>query len=101
MIKVYAGLALWYAALSLVTFGLYWWDKRAAMHGHWRVSERTLHMLALLGGWPGAWLGQHWLRHKSRKRSFLWVFWLAVAANLGGVSWLIAVSYGLAARIAG
>lgn len=82
MIKVYLGLALWYLLLSLITLGVYWWDKRAAIHGNWRVPERTLHMLALLGGWPGAWLGQYWLRHKTRKASFRVMFWLTVLVNL-------------------
>ncbi|OXY81408.1 DUF1294 domain-containing protein [Oceanimonas doudoroffii] len=82
MIRVYAGLALWYLVLSLVTFGVYWWDKRAARLGQWRVRERTLHGLALLGGWPGAWLARHLLRHKSRKPSFQAVFWFTVLANL-------------------
>ncbi|GAA3551643.1 DUF1294 domain-containing protein [Zobellella aerophila] len=82
MIRVYVGLALWYLVLSLITFGVYWWDKRAAIHGRWRVRERSLHLLAALGGWPGGWLARHLLRHKSRKPSFRLVFWLTVLANL-------------------
>lgn len=46
------GLAL-YAAASVVTYATYAWDKRAAIKKRRRVSEKTLHWLALLGGWPG------------------------------------------------
>jgi uncharacterized membrane protein YsdA (DUF1294 family) len=71
----------WYAAFSVVTLGAYWRDKMAAMSGRWRTRESTLHILALLGGWPGAWLGQRLAHHKSRKIFFQLLFWLTVAVN--------------------
>ena len=43
-----------YALVSIVTFVVYGFDKRRAVHGGRRVPERTLHGLELLGGWPGA-----------------------------------------------
>jgi uncharacterized membrane protein YsdA (DUF1294 family) len=36
--------------------------------------------LELLGGWPGAFLAQRWLRHKCSKGSYQAVFWLIVLA---------------------
>ncbi|WP_255353037.1 DUF1294 domain-containing protein, partial [Arsukibacterium sp. MJ3] len=33
-----------------------------------------MQLLALFGGWPGALLAQQYLRHKSNKKPFLWVF---------------------------
>lgn len=75
---------LWgvYVAMSFATFIVYALDKRAARLGQWRVKESTLHVLALLCGWPGALLAQHLLRHKSAKPSFRRVFWLSVALNI-------------------
>lgn len=79
--------------LSLVTFVVYAWDKSAAENQRWRTKESTLHLLALLGGWPGAALAQKMLRHKSKKTAFQAVFWLTVFLNmaaLGGLLWGLA-----------
>ncbi len=48
----------------------------------WRIPESTLLLAGLLGGWPGALLAQHLLRHKSSKPSFLAEFWATVALNV-------------------
>lgn len=73
-----------YALLSLMTFFAYWKDKAAAQAGRWRTPESTLHVLALMGGWPGAVLAQQWLRHKSSKAAFRAVFWATVVLNVAG-----------------
>ena len=71
-----------YAVMSIVTFFAYAFDKAAAVRKTWRTSERALHALGFLCGWPGALLAQQALRHKTSKPSFRVVFWLTVAANL-------------------
>lgn len=71
-----------YLAMSVITFFYYYCDKSAAQKGTWRTSEKTLHLLALFGGWPGALVAQQTLRHKSKKRSFRTVFWVTVALNI-------------------
>ena len=78
-------LVLIYGLMSLITYGVYALDKNAARRGRTRVPERTLHLLALCGGWPGALFAQQRLRHKTRKTTFLIVFWLSVLLNLGGL----------------
>ena len=77
-----------YVALSLITFLVYAIDKSRARRGRWRISEGTLHLLALAGGWPGALIAQQTLRHKSKKASFRIVFWATVLLNCGGLIWL-------------
>ena len=77
-----------YAVMSLLTFFAYWKDKAAAQAGRWRTPESTLHVLALMGGWPGALLAQQWLRHKSSKRAFRTVLGLMVLVNVGVFVWL-------------
>ena len=71
-----------YMAMSLATFIVYFGDKRAACLGRARVSETTLHGLALACGWPGALLARQLLRHKSSKRHFRRIFGLTVALNI-------------------
>lgn len=75
--------------LSLVTIVVYGWDKSCAKRGARRVPEATLHLLALLGGWPGAALAQSLFRHKSQKTSFRIVFYLTVALHLAAVAALL------------
>lgn len=68
----------WIAAWSVTTFIAYAIDKAAAKAGQddrgrsrrTRVRESTLHLLALLGGFLGGWLGRHGLRHKTKKPMF-------------------------------
>jgi uncharacterized membrane protein YsdA (DUF1294 family) len=63
---------------SVAAFFVYRADKRRAQAGEWRVPESTLHFLALLGGWPGAFLAQRVFRHKTSKVPFQVVFWTIV-----------------------
>ncbi len=75
------------SVLSAITFLMYAWDKRQAKRSsHTKVNrtpERTLQLLALFGGWPGALLAQQLLRHKSQKRRFIIVLWLCILINVG------------------
>jgi len=73
------------ASLSCISFALYGWDKRQAVLARWRVSEQTLHLFDLAGGWPGGLLGQRYFRHKTKKLSFRIRFWLTVLLHLAVV----------------
>jgi uncharacterized membrane protein YsdA (DUF1294 family)/cold shock CspA family protein len=77
-----------YLVGSPLTYIVYALDKSAAKKGAWRTPEKTLHFLALLGGWPGALVAQQMLRHKSQKQSFRTVFWLTVFLNCAALIWL-------------
>jgi uncharacterized membrane protein YsdA (DUF1294 family) len=77
-----------YLAASAIAFGAYAVDKSAARRGASRTRESTLHLLGLIGGWPGALVAQEVLRHKSQKRSFKTILWLTAALNGGALVWL-------------
>jgi uncharacterized membrane protein YsdA (DUF1294 family) len=64
--------------INLLTFLLYRTDKKRAQTTAWRISEKTLHLCELVGGWPAALLAQWKFRHKTRKTAFQIVFWLIV-----------------------
>ena len=78
-----------YAVMSSIAVFVYAFDKSAAVRGGWRTQEGTLHLVALLGGWPGALLAQDLFRHKSRKVEFQVVFWITVFVNVVGLVWVL------------
>ncbi|MBB5633513.1 uncharacterized membrane protein YsdA (DUF1294 family)/cold shock CspA family protein [Cryobacterium mesophilum] len=71
-----------YGGVSIISFALYWQDKRAAIAGTWRVPEEQLHLLGLVGGWPGGIVAQNLFRHKTKKERFARYFWFTVALNV-------------------
>lgn len=85
--------------LSVSAYVLYRADKRAASSGAWRTPESTLHLVAVLGGWPGALIARHQLHHKTRKSAFRITFWFTVFANCATVAWF--ASPGLRTRVFG
>lgn len=76
---------LMYSLVSVTTFCLYDEDKLCAKRKVWRISEATLHFGELCGGWPGALIAQHTIRHKNKKFSYQLVFWCIVL--LHGIGW--------------
>ena len=91
---------LWLALINLMTFLVFGFDKLKAIYkekheGARRVPEKTLFLLAALGGSVGALLGMRVWRHKTLHRSFrigiplilavqilipagLWLYWNVV-----------------------
>ena len=59
-------LLVYLAVLNLVTFALYGADKHRAKKGQWRIPEKTLLILPLLGGSVGGILGMAVFHHKTR-----------------------------------
>lgn len=78
-----------YCVFSLLSYGLYALDKAAARKGTQRTPEKHLHMIDLLGGWPGALIAQQQFHHKTIKQPFQFLFWITVVLNLGSVWWLV------------
>lgn len=76
LLQIMAGLS----GLSLLLYAL---DKSQARRGGQRVAEKTLQLLALAGGWPGAWLAQRLFHHKTVKSSFRLVFAFAILLQVG------------------
>ena len=80
---------LWYlAAVNLVTFTVYGVDKAKARRCAWRVPEKTLFLLPLLGGSVGALLGMLVFRHKTKHWYFVWGIPLILLAQIALAVWV-------------
>lgn len=83
------------ALANLHAFLRFWLDKRAAAAGHRRTPETVLLTVALFGG-LGAWMGQHILRHKTRKEPFRTELGYCVLIHLaavGGIVWWLSTGW--------
>lgn len=57
--------------VNMITFLIYWTDKRRAKKGKWRISEKTLILLACAGGSLGALVSMLLFRHKTKHLKFM------------------------------
>ncbi|NLK12416.1 MAG: DUF1294 domain-containing protein [Candidatus Phytoplasma sp.] len=72
-----------YAVMSLITFLLYFSDKRKAIKNKWRIPESTLLLSSFLLGSLGGLMGLYQLRHKTKHWYFVWVNWLSLMLHIG------------------
>ena len=70
------------------TFTVYGVDKAKARRGAWRVPEKTLFLLPLLGGSVGALLGMLVFRHKTKHWYFVWGIPLILLAQIALAVWV-------------
>lgn len=61
---------IYLAVMNVLGFVIFGYDKRCAVRRRWRVSEKTLLCVALLGGSIGAYIGMQVFRHKTRHWKF-------------------------------
>gem|GEM_PF-770103 len=68
-----SGIVLFYLiAINAFTFVLFGRDKWLAQNHRWRIRERNLLLVSLLGGAVGGLISMHVLRHKTRRILFRW-----------------------------
>lgn len=80
-----------YLLINVVVYCVYWWDKKAAVEGAWRVRESTRLWLAIVGGSLGALAAQQVLGHKTRKEPFRSILMTIGALHVGlGAVWIAA-----------
>ena len=81
-------LLVWLAVINLLTFIVYGADKRRARNGKWRVPEKTLFLLPLLGGSIGALLGMRVFHHKTKHWYFVWGIPAILLAQIALAVWI-------------
>jgi uncharacterized membrane protein YsdA (DUF1294 family) len=75
--------AVWVAALTITTFCMYGLDKLLSKIGDVRTPELILHLLAVLGGFPGGWLGRAIFKHKTNVSEHPWFLIVLVLSTIG------------------
>ena len=65
-------MGLYLLLMNLLAFFAYGLDKSRAKRGRWRIRERSLHLLGLLGGGVGGLLGRSVFHHKTHRRAFFY-----------------------------
>ena len=82
-------LAAWYfAAINIVAFIAYGWDKLCAKKHWWRVPEVTLIAFALLGGSIGALFAMRIFRHKTLHLKFKYGIPFILILQIAGLVYL-------------
>lgn len=81
-------LLIYLAVINLLTFIVYGADKRRARKGKWRVPEKTLFLLPLLGGSIGALLGMRVFHHKTKHWYFVWGIPAILLAQIALAVWI-------------
>jgi len=85
MDKILIGVGIYLFLINLITFIVYWVDKIKARRNSWRVPEKTLHLLALVGGVWGAIAAMVLVRHKTKKKSFFLLTILITILNIAAL----------------
>lgn len=61
---------MYFIAINFIAYVTMGNDKKKARTKKYRTSEKTLWLLALLGGAPGSWVAMQTYRHKTKHDAF-------------------------------
>ena len=68
--------------ITIISFLAMGWDKYSAIKGRWRISEKALFLLAMIGGGLGILLGMILFHHKTKKRAFQFLIPISVILTI-------------------
>lgn len=71
MSPVFIGFLVWLAVVNVTAAIITIYDKHQAKINRWRISEKSLLFLSLLGGGPGMYFTMKIIRHKTKKKKFM------------------------------
>lgn len=81
-------LAVYLTAMNLLGLAVMGIDKAKAVRHSWRIPEKTLFLVSILGGGLGTWMGMYLFHHKTRH----WYFVVGMPLIL--VAWIILLCLG-------
>lgn len=61
---------IYYVVINIIGFLVMFYDKKMAIKNRWRVSEKTLFLIATIFGSVGIYLGMVVFRHKTKHLKF-------------------------------
>lgn len=76
--------SVYLAVMAMITYCLYAADKKRAIKGEWRISEKALLGFSFLGGAIGGYTAMKICRHKTKH-------WYFYAVNVLGLLWQVAL----------
>ena len=63
--------AIYLVVMNVLGVAVMWSDKRRARLHRWRITEKVLFGVSLLGGSAGTWAGMYLFRHKTKHWYFV------------------------------
>ncbi len=75
--------------INLIGILIMYADKRRAKYGRWRIPEKTLLLVAMLGGSIGTLIGMYWFRHKTQKLKFVLGFPTILISEIIVITYLL------------
>ena len=80
--------AIYLAVMNVLGVAVMWSDKRRARLHRWRIPEKVLFGVRLLGGSAGTWAGMYLFRHKTKHWYFRIGLPLILLAQIALAVWL-------------
>lgn len=77
----------YFVTVNIIAFIFYGIDKRNACKSVYRIPEYMLLLLALVGGFLGAWLGMKYFHHKTLHKKFIFLI------SLSAFIWIVIAVY--------
>ena len=84
-------LMVYFGIVNVLGFNFMGIDKSKAIHHQWRISEKVLFIIALIGGGIGSALGMKIFHHKTKRWYFRYGFPLIATLELIAIVWMMEV----------
>lgn len=78
-------LGLYFLFVNALLFILMGIDKKRAVKRQWRIPEKNLLLLGLIGGGLGGILGMKKYRHKTRETKFKTIYFIGTCVLMAGI----------------
>ena len=76
---------IYIAVINVIAFAVFGIDKLKAVKNKWRIPEKILFLLSIIGGSVGGLLGMYTFRHKTQKTAFKFGIPLILIAQIAAI----------------